>query len=78
MARLRGRLHRLSHVARSQLTAVSTPAEKRYVNAKLSYEELGFGVRRWPEDRALRERWRLARRKLHEMREALRGERDGR
>ena len=57
---------------------MATPAEKRYVNAKLSFEEMTEGVRRWPGDRQMRERLREARRKYHEAREDFRFERNGR
>jgi len=57
---------------------MSTQAERRYVNAKLSYEELRAGVRRWPDDRILLYRMRQARRKLAEAREDFRVERNGR
>jgi len=57
---------------------MATPAEKRYVNAKLSFEELTEGVRRWPGDRQMRERLREARRKYYETREEYRCERFGR
>lgn len=57
---------------------MSTPAEKRYVNAKLSYEELLAGLRRWPGDRTIRWAVRAARMKLHEAREAFSVERNGR
>jgi hypothetical protein len=57
---------------------VGTLAERQFVNAKLSFEELTEGVRRWPDDRLLRERLRVARRKFQEAREVLRVERNGR
>lgn len=57
---------------------MSTPAEKRYVNAKLSYEELLIGLRRWPEDRQLRWAVREAKRRLNEERELFNVERYGR
>jgi len=62
----------------SGVQVMSTQAERRYVNAKLSYEELRAGVRRWPEDRLMLYRMRQARRKLAEAREDFRVERNGR
>lgn len=62
----------------SGVYVMSTQVERRYVNAKLSYEELRAGVRRWPDDRILLFRMRQARRKLAEAREDFRVERNGR
>jgi hypothetical protein len=57
---------------------MSTPAEKSFKNAKLSYEELLTGLRRWPEDNELRARLRAANLKLRIAREMLHVERYGR
>jgi hypothetical protein len=57
---------------------MSTTAERRYVNAKLTYEELRVGVRRWPYDRELKHRMRDARVMMNQAREMLHVERNGR
>ncbi len=57
---------------------MSSPAERRYVNAKLSYEELLAGLRRWPGDRQLRWALQNARRNLQQAREGFHVERFGR
>lgn len=57
---------------------MASPAERRYVNAKLSYEELLEGLRRWPGDRQIKWALREAKRKLHEEREAFLVDRNGR
>lgn len=57
---------------------MSTTAERRYVNAKLTYDELRIGVRRWPWDRELKHRMRDARVAMNQAREMLHVERNGR
>ena len=57
---------------------MSTPAEKRFVNAKLSVEELTAGVRRFPGDRRIQWELRAARERFNQAREILRVERYGR
>jgi len=57
---------------------MSAPAERRYHNAKLSYEECLAGLRRWPGDRALSIALRVAKRKLSQAREELNVSRNGR
>jgi len=57
---------------------MSAPAERRYHNAKLSYEECLAGLRRWPGDRQIQIALRVAKRKLSQAREELNVSRHGR
>lgn len=57
---------------------MATPAEKRFVNAKLSFEEMLHAVHRWPWDHAVRVRFREVKENYHRAREVLRVERNGR
>jgi len=57
---------------------MSSPAERRYVNAKLSYEELLAGLRRWPGDVVLKRRVRAALYNLNQARVAFHVDRNGR
>lgn len=57
---------------------MGVPAERRYVLAKLSYEELRQGVRLWPDDRELRAAFRRARHEFNIARRGLHVSRNGR